>query len=71
MGQLAVREAGYAKLASRSGSSGRVWPASPRLGDLQLDEILPNAGGCSHEIKFTGGTIVIECADLTAEWLSA
>ncbi|WP_439379327.1 hypothetical protein [Amycolatopsis lexingtonensis] len=100
MGQLAVREAGYAKLAveltllpnefkhfsglviryddvtnidldaSRSGPSGRVWPASPRLGDLQLDEVLPSAGGCSHEIKFTGGTIVIECADLTAEWLS-
>lgn len=49
-------------------SDRRVWPESPRLGDLQLDEILPAAGGCSHELKFTGGSIVIVCEDLHAEW---
>jgi hypothetical protein len=46
----------------------KVWPASRRLGDLQLDEILPIATGCAHEIRFTGGTIVVECSDLRAEW---
>jgi len=46
----------------------RVWPASRRLGDLQLDEILPTDFGCSHELKLTGGVIFVECADLTAEW---
>ncbi len=100
VGQLAVREAGFAKLAAeltflpnqfkhfsglvirydgvtnidldanRPGPSTRVWPVSPRLGDLQLDEILPTDGGCSHEVAFTGGTLLIECADLEAEWLS-
>jgi hypothetical protein len=51
-------------------SNRRVWPESPRLGDLQLDEILPMADGCSHEMKFTGGSITITCEDLHAEWAS-
>lgn len=38
------------------------------IGALQLDEILPLDGGCSHQIAFTGGEIYIECADLHAEW---
>jgi len=46
----------------------RVWPASRRFGDLQLDEILPTDFGCSHELKLTGGVIFVECADLIAEW---
>lgn len=48
--------------------SGRVWLESPRLGDVQLDEILPADGGCSHEIKLTGGSIEVECEDLHAKW---
>src|SRR5206468_11355447 len=36
-----------------------IWLHSRRLGDLQLDEILPHERGCSHEIRFTGGVIRI------------
>lgn len=54
---------------NESNPSKRVWPESPRLGDLQLDEILPIARGCSHEIKFTGGKVAITCEDLRAEWM--
>ncbi|WP_207550449.1 MULTISPECIES: hypothetical protein [Parafrankia] len=54
--------------ASPIGEGARIWPASRRLGDIQLDELLPTPGGCSHEIKFTGGSITIECSDLRAEW---
>jgi hypothetical protein len=41
-----------------------IWPATRRLGDVQLDEILPIPGGCTHEIVMTGGTIFVECVDL-------
>ncbi|NBH05064.1 hypothetical protein [Amycolatopsis sp. SID8362] len=68
LGQLSLREAGSAKPADELSPNERVWPASPRLGDVQLDEILPIAGGCSHEIKFTGGRVMITCEDLHAEW---
>jgi len=47
-----------------------VWPDSRRLGDLQLDEILPHEKGLSHEIRLTGGVIQIVASDLRAEWRS-
>lgn len=47
-----------------------VWPDSRRLGDLQLDEILPHERGVSHEIKFIGGVIRVVASDLHAEWRS-
>ena len=50
------------------GEHTRVWPESPRLGDVQLDEVLPHPAGCSHEIALTGGTIVILASDLRARW---
>ncbi|MFI8895423.1 hypothetical protein [Streptomyces paradoxus] len=40
----------------------------PRLGDLQLDEILPHPSGMSHEIAFTCGSIIVVAADLLATW---
>ena len=40
----------------------------PRLGDLQLDEILPHPVGMSHEIAFTCGSIIVVAADLVATW---
>ncbi len=49
-------------------STARVWPESRRLGSVQLDEIVPNGQGCRHEIRMTGGVIVIDCADLRATW---
>lgn len=45
-----------------------VWPDTRRLGDLQLDEILPHEKGCSHEIQMTGGSIRTVSSDLHAEW---
>lgn len=45
-----------------------VWPESRRIGDVQLDEILPARTGCTHEVKLTGGTIFVQCADLHATW---
>jgi len=44
------------------------WPETRRLGDVQLDEVLPHQAGCSHEIRMTGGTIFVVSADLVAEW---
>lgn len=46
-----------------------VWPESRRLGDVQLDEILPHAHGCSHEIQMTGGSMWIVAGDLIHEWV--
>lgn len=45
-----------------------VWPDTRRLGDFQLDEILPHEKGCSHEIQMTGGSIRIVSSDLHAGW---
>lgn len=46
----------------------QVWPETRRLGSVQLDEILPNEQGCSHEIKLINGTVTVISADLFAEW---
>jgi hypothetical protein len=40
----------------------------PRLGDLQLDEVLPHPHGVSHEITFTEGSLLVVGADLVARW---
>ncbi|MGV9597033.1 hypothetical protein ACWDR1_10220 [Streptosporangium sandarakinum] len=34
-----------------------------------LDEILPHSDGCSHEIAFRPGTVMVACRDLTATWV--
>lgn len=47
---------------------GNVWPDTRRLGDFQLDEVLPHEKGCSHEIQMTGGGIRVVSSDLYAEW---
>ncbi|MGI5170369.1 hypothetical protein ACQEU3_39065 [Spirillospora sp. CA-253888] len=39
------------------------------VGRLQLDEILPLERGCSHEVQFIGGRLLVECRDLAAEWV--
>ncbi|GAB7042786.1 MULTISPECIES: hypothetical protein [Catenuloplanes] len=49
-------------------STTRIWPESRRLGSVQLDEIVPSAVGCRHEIRMTGGVVIIDCADLRASW---
>jgi hypothetical protein len=68
---LTVRYLGVSEFridVKQLGEKARVWPESRRLGDLQLDEILPVDGGCTHEIQLTGGHIFVRCTDLVAEW---
>jgi len=45
------------------------WDQDEGYGTVLLDEILPVAGGCSHEIALSTSTVRIECADLNAKWL--
>ncbi|GAB2693617.1 hypothetical protein [Nocardia thraciensis] len=41
------------------------------LGGVILDEVLPGAVGCTHEIAFRPGTLTVTCRDLTATWVEA
>lgn len=41
------------------------------LGDVILDEVLPHADGCTHEIACRPGTMVVVCRDLVVEWVAA
>nr|WP_042196875.1 hypothetical protein [Kibdelosporangium sp. MJ126-NF4] len=38
---------------------------------VTLDEILPDAAGCRHEIAMHTGSLVVTCRDLTATWTEA
>ncbi|MEU5210108.1 hypothetical protein [Streptomyces sp. NPDC020742] len=38
-------------------------------GTVILDEVLPHADGCSHEVAFRPGTLFVVCRDLTATWV--
>jgi len=38
------------------------------LDRVLLDELLPASAGCTHEIRFTCGSLVVSCADLDARW---
>ncbi|GAA1937102.1 hypothetical protein [Kitasatospora viridis] len=49
-------------------------PAGPdwtHLDTVILDELLPHAHGCTHEIAFRPGTLTVTCRDLTAVWVEA
>jgi hypothetical protein len=41
---------------------------SAGLGRVLLDEILPTTTGCTHEIRFADGSLLVSCADLKVEW---
>jgi hypothetical protein len=41
------------------------------LREVFLDEVLPDDGGCTHEIACLGGSLLISCADLEARWVYA
>lgn len=47
---------------------GTEWPNEP---EVVLDEILPHANGCTHEIALRPGTVTVTCADLDARWFRA
>jgi hypothetical protein len=58
---------GFAEVADASPFTERA-DGPPRLGDLQLDELLPHPQGVSHEITFTEGSLLVVSADLVARW---
>jgi hypothetical protein len=63
---LVVRYLGLHRLTVEAGQAP---PAGPtRLGSVVIDEIVPDAHGCRHEIACTGGTVVVVAADLEASW---
>lgn len=41
------------------------------LGTLILDEILPHEQGCTHEMAFRPGSVIVTSKDLTATWVAA
>lgn len=59
---------GFAIEVTASARTANVRPETRRLGDVQLDEILPHEQGVSHEITLTGGTVRVIAADLYAGW---
>jgi hypothetical protein len=71
-----VLHIGYRQVADVSADSGAGFTpvaeltqeALAELGPLLLDEILPSPAGCTHELKFVGGTLRISCSDLEAVW---
>ena len=60
--EFVVRYRGVSRVESDGDHGG-----FPRSG-LLVDELLPHADGVSHELEFTGGTITVVAADLTAGW---
>lgn len=52
-----------------------VKPSRPlghhRLGQVVLDELLPEPEGCRHEIAFTGGVLALVSRDVRARWVAA
>ncbi|MEO3810871.1 hypothetical protein ABGB17_17870 [Sphaerisporangium sp. B11E5] len=62
---LKLRYADVTKLVVDHAARG---PEPKMLGNLLLDEIVPAPQGCSHELIFTGGSVLIVCADLEAVW---
>lgn len=58
----------YAEPSRMQFDSGENVASLQEMGTVLLDEVLPVASGCRHEIALTGGTISISCADLHARW---
>lgn len=65
---LTIRYADVARFTMQTTSD---MPRATRLGEVILDEVLPDSHGCTHEIAFHTGTLTIVCADLIATWVAA
>ena len=46
-------------------------PEWSRFGPLLLDELLPHAHGCSHEIACQAGSLAVIAKDLSATWTAS
>lgn len=72
--QLVIRYVAVSSLSVNvgivGGNGGSDSDLVRQLGPLQLDEILPHAHGCEHEMKLIGGTIRVVSADLNASWVA-
>lgn len=69
---LAIRYADVVEFSTSITAEPRksnVWPDTRRLGDVQLDEILPHDKGFSHEFQMRGGSLWIVAQDLSYEWV--
>ncbi|GAB3839787.1 hypothetical protein ACFPIJ_34470 [Dactylosporangium cerinum] len=64
---LVVQYTGVIHLHVEPGEPTSVSGPGP-IGSIMLDEILPDPGGCRHEIAGHNGRAVVVCADLTATW---
>ncbi|MFD0742031.1 hypothetical protein ACFQ1L_09230 [Phytohabitans flavus] len=71
---LAIRYADVVEFSTSITAEPRksnVRPDTRRLGDVQLDEILPHEKGFSHEVQMTGGSLWIVAGDLSYEWVDS
>jgi hypothetical protein len=64
---LVIRYAGVSRFDA-AGIEDNDWAD---LGTVILDEVLPDQNGCSHEIAFGNGSLIIVCRDLVATWTEA
>ncbi|MFB7670621.1 hypothetical protein ACFC26_04310 [Kitasatospora purpeofusca] len=65
---LVIRYAGVTAVRIRTPDEPSTWDD---LGTLILDEILPHDRGCTHEMAFRPGSVIVTCNDLTATWVAA
>ena len=65
---LTIRYKGVTGFTLQSASD---TPRVTRLGEVILDEVLPDPNGCAHEIACHTASITIVCQDLTATWVEA
>lgn len=63
---LIIRYHGLRRVEAKIDTMDQSTPAT-----VTLDEILPVAGGCSHEIALWTGSITIIATDLTATWVES
>jgi hypothetical protein len=65
---LVIRYAGVTAVRISTPNEPSTWD---KLGTLILDEILPHDQGCSHEMAFRPGSVIVTCNDITATWVAA
>ncbi|MFD5921133.1 hypothetical protein ACFVYP_31285 [Kitasatospora sp. NPDC058201] len=65
---LVIRHAGVTAVQISTPNEPSTWA---NLGTLILDEILPHDRGCTHEMAFRPGSVIVTCNDITATWVAA
>ncbi|MFD9591264.1 hypothetical protein ACFWA9_00690 [Kitasatospora sp. NPDC059973] len=65
---LVIRYAGVTAVRISTPNASSTWD---NLGTLILDEILPHDQGCTHEMAFRLGSVILTCSDITATWVAA